>query len=215
MLLSVKNVRVTYRTERGIITALRDVSFEVEAGDILGVVGESGSGKSTLAYSLLNYIKPPGRIESGEVLLEGVGDMLKLGREDVRKVLWKEIAIVPQATQNSMNPTMDVKDHFMDTMAAHGVNDRQKVVEVARRLLEEVKLDPEVVLNAYPHQLSGGMKQRVLIALSLVFEPKLLILDEPTSALDVVNQKLIMDLLRALHENEHVDNIHNPRHTAR
>ncbi len=200
LLLSVEGVRVNYRTERGEITAVRNVSFYVDKGDILGIVGESGSGKSTLAYSVLNYIKPPGKIISGSVKLEGVGDLLKLGKEDVRKVLWKEIAIVPQATQNSMNPTMDVKDHFIDTMAAHGQNDKQKILETANRLLEEVKLDPQIVLSAYPHQLSGGMKQRVLIALSLVFEPKLLILDEPTSALDVVNQRLIMDLLKALHQ---------------
>ena len=203
-LLSVRDIRVEYRTERGSIAAVKGISFDVQNGDILGVVGESGSGKSTLAYSILNFIKPPGRVTSGQAILEGVGDLLKMQGEDLRKVLWKEVAIVPQATQNSMNPTMDVKGHFVDTMAAHGVSDKSKVLEVARRLLEEVKLDPDWVLNAFPHQLSGGMKQRVLIALSLVFEPKLLILDEPTSALDVVNQRLIMDLLKALHEKMNV-----------
>ncbi|MGC9171213.1 MAG: ABC transporter ATP-binding protein, partial [Thermoproteus sp.] len=173
---------------------------DVERGEILGLVGESGSGKSTLAHAVMRILKPPARLVSDKVVLDGV-DILSLDQSVFdREYRWRRIAYVPQASQNALNPTMRVLDHFLDTGKAHGLGDRSEVERRARELIAMTGLDPERVLKLYPHQLSGGMKQRVLIALSLLLEPEVLILDEPTSALDVVTQAGILRAIKQVNK---------------
>jgi peptide/nickel transport system ATP-binding protein len=199
-LLEIRDLRVVYRMpDLGLeVKALRGVDLDVERGEILGLVGESGSGKSTLAHAVMRVLKPPARLVSGKVLLDGV-DILSLDRSVFDKEYrWRRIAYVPQASQNALNPTMRVLDHFLDTGRAHGLDDRSEAERRARELLAMTGLDAERVLRLYPHQLSGGMKQRVLIALSLLLEPEVLILDEPTSALDVVTQAGILRAIRQI-----------------
>lgn len=197
-LLSIRDLRVVYRVpETGLeVKAVRGVDMDVERGDVLGLVGESGSGKSTLALSVMRMLKPPAYIKSGRIVVDGV-DILSIEQEIFnREYRWRRISYVPQASQNALNPTMRVSDHFLDTARAHGLDDRGEVYRRARDLLRLVELDPERVMRLYPHQLSGGMKQRVLIALSLLLEPELVILDEPTSALDVVTQAEILRVIK-------------------
>ena len=197
-LLSVRDLHVEYRIpDMGIsIKALRGVNLDVEEGDSLAIVGESGSGKSTLALAILRMLKPP-TVVKGSVLINGV-DVLKLSEDEFnRRFRWSFISIVPQASQNSLNPTMRVRDHFIDTARYHGVDERE-ALRRAFEMLEFVKLNPVRVLNLYPHQLSGGMKQRVLIALAMFLNPKIVIMDEPTSALDVVTQLEILKLVKSI-----------------
>ncbi len=203
VVLRLENVSVVYRMPRGIARVVDNVSIDFYEGKIIGIVGESGSGKSMMAEAILRAVPRPGRIY-GRILFRsrkyGVIDLLKVSRSILRSVRWREIAMVFQGAQNSFNPVIKIKDHFIDTAKAHGWDDEKEVLEKASKLLEMVKLEPDRVLEAYPHQLSGGMKQRVLIALSLLLDPYVLILDEPTSALDTISQKVIVDLLRDIHE---------------
>ncbi|AEA11648.1 oligopeptide/dipeptide ABC transporter, ATPase subunit [Thermoproteus uzoniensis 768-20] len=201
-LMEIRDLRVVYRMpDLGLeVKALRGVDLDVERGEILGLVGESGSGKSTLAHAVMRILKPPARLVSGKVILDGV-DILSLDQSVFdREYRWRRIAYVPQASQNALNPTMRVLDHFFDTGKAHGLGDRSEVERRARELVAMTGLDPERVLKLYPHQLSGGMKQRVLIALSLLLEPEVLILDEPTSALDVVTQAGILRAIKQVNK---------------
>jgi peptide/nickel transport system ATP-binding protein len=196
-LLEVRNLTVSYSSGKASVKALDRVNLVVESNEILAVVGESGSGKSTLAKAIMGMIKPPGKVEGGEILLQGE-DILKTDQEKLRRYRWERVSIVPQASQNALNPTMRIAEHFQDVLRYHGVTDQGKIREITRSRLEEVGLDPDRVASLYPHELSGGMKQRVLIGLALVLEPSLVILDEPTSALDALNQRLILDLVKGL-----------------
>ncbi|NPA96822.1 MAG: ABC transporter ATP-binding protein [Crenarchaeota archaeon] len=197
------SLSVVYRMPRGVARVVDRVDFDLVEGAVTAIVGESGSGKTMLASALLKLVPYPGRVE-GRVLyrselLGRVVDVLSLPKEQLKRIRWREIAMVFQGAQNSFNPTMKIAEHFIDTAEAHGWRDRRAVLERARKLLEMVMLDPDRVLESYPHQLSGGMKQRALIALSLLLDPKVLILDEPTSALDTVSQKVLVDLLKDIH----------------
>jgi len=198
-ILQFKNVTVEFKLHRGVLRAVDRASLDVKRGEILGVVGESGSGKSTLASTVLNIVSSPGEISSGEILYNGK-DILKLNDEELRRYRWNDVAMVFQAAQNSMNPVIKIKEQFLETAAAHNIHmSDNDVLYKARRLLEYVRLEADQVLNSYPHQLSGGMKQRTIIAMSLLLDPKLLILDEPTTALDVITQAYIMDILKGIH----------------
>ncbi len=203
VVLRLENVSVVYKMPRGIARVVDNITIDIYEGKITGIVGESGSGKSMLAGAMLRAVPRPGKIY-GRVLFRsktyGVVDILGIDKEKLRRIRWKEIAMVFQGAQNSFNPVIRIKDHFIDTAMAHGWDDEEAVLDKASKLLEMVKLEPDRVLEAYPHQLSGGMKQRVLIALSLLLDPYVLILDEPTSALDTISQKVIVDLLRDIHE---------------
>ncbi len=193
-LLSVRDLVVEFELERGILRAVNDASLDIYPGEIMALVGESGSGKSTLAFALLNLVPPPGRIARGEVIYDGT-NVLAMNGEDLRQYRWREVAMVFQAAQNVMNPVMRVVDHFLDTARDHGEKSDGEILAWTEELLEMVRLEPSRVLRSYPHELSGGMRQRVVIALSLLLKPRLLILDEPTTALDVVTQAYIMDIL--------------------
>ncbi|HBY96073.1 MAG TPA: dipeptide/oligopeptide/nickel ABC transporter ATP-binding protein [Chloroflexi bacterium] len=194
-LLDVRGLRVAYHTPRGPVKAVDGVSFTVHPGERFGLIGESGSGKSTIALSLMRLIKPPGQIEAGEAWLGG-RDLLVLSDEEMQGLRLAEIALVAQGAMNSLNPVMRIRHQIADGLQSHGVrlSDREWDDRVAE-LLEWVGLRPEVA-GMYPHQLSGGMKQRVCMAIAISLRPKVIIADEPTSALDVVVQRQVMETLR-------------------
>ncbi len=197
--LRVENLVVHYHTSRGPVRAVDGVSFELQKGERLGLVGESGSGKSTIALSLMVAHKEPARIESGRILLNGV-DMLTLSDSEVRQKRLHEIAMVPQGALNSLNPVMRVRDQIVDGLRDHGTKkNQQDSKDFIADLLGRVGLQPEVA-GMYPHELSGGMKQRVAIAISISMNPTVIIADEPTSALDVVVQRQIVQTLREVQE---------------
>jgi len=192
--LRVEDLRVHYHTERGPVRAVEGVSFELYAGERLGLVGESGSGKTTTAMALMRLIRAPGRIESGQVQL-GDLELLSLSDEQMRQARFARISLIPQGVMNSLNPVMRVGAQITDTIQAHqeGLT-REQLQERVHELLGFVELDPSTS-RMYPHELSGGMKQRVGMAISVALKPQVIIADEPTSALDVVVQKRVMDTL--------------------
>ena len=197
-ILSLQNLSVEYKVRRGIVKAVRNVSLDLKRGESLALIGESGCGKTTLGLSIMKLVPPPGYIKSGKVLYYGEGepfDVLSLDKDRLRRFRWKEVAMVFQSALNALNPVLRVWDHIHDTVRAHGNMPEDQVKKRAYELLELVRLEPERVIRAYPHELSGGMRQRVLIALSLLLDPKVIILDEPTTALDLLTQKTIMSVL--------------------
>lgn len=203
-LIEVKNLTIDFFLGNKKLRACDNVSFTINKGEIIGIIGESGSGKSTLAYGILNLVQNPGKITSGEVIYHKDNgetiNLVSLSREELNEYRWCEIATVFQAAQNALNPVLRIKDHFIETIYAHGKTmSEEEILKRAGEVLEYVRLD-KGVLDYYPHQLSGGMKQRVLIALSLILDPKVIILDEPTTALDVITQWYILDLLKKIHQ---------------
>lgn len=198
-LLDVQNLRVYYHTSHGPVKAVDGISFSIEARERYGLIGESGSGKSTIALSLMRMIKPPGRIESGHISLDGV-NVLERSEEQMRQIRLAQIALVTQGAMNSLNPVIRIKIQIADGLRNHSVRmNGQALDDFIAGLLWRVGLRPEVA-NLYPHQLSGGMKQRVCIAIAVSLRPKLIIADEPTSALDVVVQRRVMETLRRVQE---------------
>lgn len=192
--LRVRGLVVHYHTALGAVKAADHITFSLGAGERLGFAGESGSGKSTMALSILRMIKPPGRIEAGEVWLDGV-DLMTLSEEEMRQLRLARIALIPQGSMNSLNPVMRIKDQIADALRDHGARmPRRQAEERVRDLLQWVGLGHEVA-DMFPHQLSGGMKQRACIAIAISLRPRVIIADEPTSALDVVVQKQVMETL--------------------
>jgi len=190
----VRDLLVHYGTPLGDVKAADTISFSLRAGERLGVAGESGSGKSTMALAILRMIKPPGRIDGGEVWLDGV-NLLTLSEEEMRQVRLARIALIPQGSMNSLNPVMRIKEQIGDALKDHGLRMwRRQAGERVRELLESVGLRSEVA-DMFPHELSGGMKQRVCIAIAISLRPRVIIADEPTSALDVAVQKQVMETL--------------------
>ena len=197
--LQVRDLRVYYHTPRGAVKAVEGVSFDLKPGQRLGLVGESGSGKSTIALSLMRMIKPPGKIEGGEVLLDGT-NVLRLNEEQMRQLRLAGIALVAQGAMNSLNPVRRVRDQIADALADHGEKLSKHELEAhVADLLRRVGLRPDVA-DMFPHELSGGMKQRAVIAIAISMRPKVIIADEPTSALDVVVQRQIMETLGKVQE---------------
>jgi peptide/nickel transport system ATP-binding protein len=193
-LLVVEDLHVTYPLDSGPVRAVQGVSFTLQKGQRLGLVGESGSGKSTTALALIRLLAPPGRVERGHAWLEGT-DLVGLAPEAMRKVRFSRVSLIPQGAMNSLNPVMRIHEQFADTMAAHDLRlSRRDTDARIHSLLQQVGL-PVRVAQAYPHELSGGMKQRVCIALAITLQPVLIIADEPTSALDVVVQRQVMETL--------------------
>jgi peptide/nickel transport system ATP-binding protein len=198
-MLDVRDLEVHFPTSRGPVRAVDGVSFTLRPGERLGLIGESGSGKSTIALAIMRLIKPPGVIAGGQILFDGT-NLLTLPEEAMRRLRLAEIALVTQGAMNSLNPVMRVRHQLLDAMDAHGVRiDKRDVPTRLTELLAAVDLEPDVG-DLYPHQLSGGMKQRVCIATAISLRPKIIIADEPTSALDVVVQKHIMDTLRTVQD---------------
>jgi peptide/nickel transport system ATP-binding protein len=205
-LLSVRNLSVDYRSADGpeATRAVSDVSFDVHPGESVALIGESGCGKTTLALALLRLLPKLGDIPEGSVeyrTRDGrVIDLLGLPAKRMRQFRWSEIAMVFQGAMNSFNPVLRIWDQMVDTYRAHRPRASKKEIrERAEYVLAQVELDPGRVLKAYPHELSGGMRQRVLISMALLLEPQLLLLDEPTTALDILTQRRIVDLIHDLH----------------
>ncbi len=198
LLLRVENLRVYYYSLRGIVKAVDNISFEVNRGEVLGLAGESGCGKSTLGFALLRLVPPPGRIVSGKILFDGV-DLVQLPDPVLRKdYRWKRISMIFQGAMNALNPVKTVGDQIAEAILIHEKEvSKEEALERAQKLLEMVGIDPRRV-KSYPHELSGGMKQRVVIAMALALNPDLVIADEPTTALDVVVQAQIINLLKKL-----------------
>ncbi len=202
-LLDVTGLNVAYAPQGADrIWAVRDVDLSFERGEFVGVVGESGCGKSSLAYALARMLRPPARIESGSIVFDGV-DISTLDQEALRQHRRNGFALVLQSGMNALNPVRDVQHHFADVLRAHAAVgerwNRASVRERAAELLEGVGLDAGV-LGRFPHELSGGMRQRVSIAIALSLEPKLVIFDEPTTALDVIVQRSVMSTIKSLQE---------------
>lgn len=201
-ILEVRNTSVTFDMDRGESRVLNDVNLDIYRGEILGVVGESGSGKSMLASALLDAVVQPGQL-TGEITYyprpgEPV-DLLDLSQEELRSKRWEDLSMVFQGAMSSFNPTLKIGGHFEETLDAHNVS-YSAGMERARELLGDLYLDADRVLSSYPHELSGGMQQRALIALSLVLEPNVLVMDEPTAALDLLMQRSILKLLSKIKE---------------
>ncbi len=204
--LSLENVHVVYNIRRGEVQAVRGVNLELHAGESVALIGESGSGKTTLGLAIVRLLVKSAQITQGKIIYRRDGqevDVLSLKPKEMREFRWKECAMVFQSALNAFNPVLRIWDQMLDTARSHGWNDRQAIRKKSLDLLRFVQLDPERVLNSYPHELSGGMRQRVLLALSLLLEPQVLILDEPTTALDILTQRTILDLLRKLKEEQH------------
>ncbi len=196
-LLDVRHLTTRFHTRNGIVHAVEDVSFTVDPGETLGIVGESGSGKSVTCYSLMGLIpQPPGRIHRGEAIFDGV-DLLKSTEKQLRKIRGKRISMIFQDPMTSLNPFMKVSAQLTEPLALHENLTGKKAMKRAIDSLAEVGIpDPEKRINSYPHEFSGGMRQRVMIAMALITRPELLICDEPTTALDVTVQKQVLDLIR-------------------
>src|SRR5712691_3616762 len=198
-LLDVQNLTTNDRTVRGWVRAAEDISFKVEHGEALGIAGESGCGKTTVALSLLKILPSGGIIRRGKIIFDGK-DLVPLAENQMRKVRWKEISIVFQGAMNAMNPVFKVGDQIVEAIRTHQPDvDKTAAMDRAKSLLEMVGVEPSRIDN-YPHEFSGGMRQRALIAMALAANPKLLIADEPGTALDVIVQAQVLKLMRELRE---------------
>lgn len=210
--LSVRDLSIAYQARRGYVQAVRNISFDVERGEAVALIGESGSGKTTVGLGLMHLLPTMAKVLGGNVVYrrhanssDSVSreiDVLSLKGSDLRQFRWHECAMVFQSALNALNPVLRISEHFIDTAKAHGyLSGYQHTAELEERsmkLLSMVRLDPKRVWRSFPHELSGGMRQRVLIALALLLEPQLIILDEPTTALDILTQRNIMDVLKEL-----------------
>ncbi len=204
--LTLRNVSVVYKTRKGDVRAVRDVSLDLRAGESIALIGESGSGKTTLGLSIVRLLVKSAQVTHGEIIYRRNGkeiDVLGLSKKELREFRWKECSMVFQSALNAFNPVIRIWDQMRDTAQSHGWKDKKAIRQRSLELLKFVQLDAERVIDAYPHELSGGMRQRVLIALSLLLDPQVLILDEPTTALDILTQRTIIDLLRKLKEEQH------------
>jgi len=195
-ILNIRGLTVEFRVPRGILTAVSDLDLDVYEGEVLGLVGESGCGKSVMAHTILKLCDPNGYVKSGRVVFDG-RDVFAMSKKELRAYRWKDVSIIFQGAFNCLNPVMKVFEHMVDTTLAHGKASREDIKARSVELLKMVRLDPDV-LTRYPHELSGGMKQRSVSAMAMLLKPKLLILDEPTSALDVLTQKFFLKILRDL-----------------
>lgn len=196
--LSIRNLCVDYITDAGDVRAVNNVSFDIGKGEVFGLAGESGCGKSTVAFSLMRLHKPPAFISGGEVLFNGE-DIMKYSDERMSRFRWKEVSMVFQSAMNALNPVLTMEEQFCDVIMRHTNMTRAQAIRRAEGLLEIVDIHASR-LRDYPHQFSGGMRQRLVIAIALALNPKMIIMDEPTTALDVVVQREILQKIHALKE---------------
>jgi len=197
-LLEVRDLSVDYITDAGNVRAVDQVDLDLQPGEFLGVVGESGCGKSTMVFAIAQLLFPPAEIAGGSVTFKGQ-DMVRLGDTELRHIRWRDYSVVMQSAMNALNPMKSIEAQFRDTMRAHGDMGTEEIRERSAEVLRIVGIDP-VHLRSYPHQLSGGMRQRAMIAMALLFTPELVMMDEPTSALDVVAQRSLMSQVKQLQE---------------
>jgi peptide/nickel transport system ATP-binding protein len=199
-LLEVRGLRVAYGSERGLVVPVDEVDLDLDRGEFLGIVGESGCGKSTLLYAIARLLGPPlaGEILAGSVLFRGQ-NMVTLSERKLRHIRWRELSVVMQSAMNALNPVLSIEAQLRDACKAHGTMSSREIRQRSEEVLRLVGIDP-IHLRSYPHQLSGGMRQRAMIAMALLFTPDLVIMDEPTSALDVVAQRSLMRQIKRLQE---------------
>ena len=197
-LLDVRNLRMYYSTKRGLVKAVDNVSLQLEAGESIGLAGESGCGKSSLAYSIMQLLPPAANIVGGNIYFKGE-DLLRKTPREMRDIRWKNVAIVFQGAMNALNPVYRVGDQIAEAILEHEDVTKEEAINRAKELLSLVGVDPDRV-RSYPHELSGGMKQRVMIAMALACKPEFLIADEPTTALDVIVQAQVLKLIKRLQE---------------
>ncbi|MBI1277500.1 MAG: ATP-binding cassette domain-containing protein [Anaerolineaceae bacterium] len=201
VVLQVRELDVSYLARRGRVRAVTDVTFDLYAGETLAFIGESGCGKSTLNLALMRLLPQTASIDRGSIIYTkrdgSLINVLKLGKEAMRQFLWAECSMVFQGALNSLNPVIRISDMIYDTADAHKMP-RKTAQKRALELFERVKLDPLRVFRSYPHELSGGMRQRVLLATSLLLQPQVVILDEPTTAVDILTQRSILDVLKEM-----------------
>jgi peptide/nickel transport system ATP-binding protein len=195
-LLEVDDLAVEYLTGNANVRAVNGVSFTVGPGEFLGIVGESGCGKSTLLFAVAQLLSPPGEVVGGKVMFHG-RNMVRLSRGELQSMRWRDYSIVMQSAMNALNPMKSIGAQFKDTLQAHGATSNDDVRQRSTEVMNLVGIDP-AHLHSYPHQLSGGMRQRAMIAMALLFTPQLVIMDEPTSALDVVAQQSLMTKIKDL-----------------
>jgi peptide/nickel transport system ATP-binding protein len=196
--LEVSGLSVEYVLDRGSVRAVDDVSFTVSRGEFLGIVGESGCGKSTLLFAIAQLLAPPARVDDGSVRFKGTS-LVGLTDRQLAATRWRDMSVVMQSAMNALNPVKSIGAQFKDAMRAHGVRRGDEIAARSAEVLRMVGIDP-VHLGSYPHQLSGGMRQRAMIAMAMLFTPELVIMDEPTSALDVVAQRSLMVQIKELQE---------------
>nr|WP_308800964.1 ABC transporter ATP-binding protein [Streptomyces polyasparticus] len=197
-LLSVRDLSVVYETVRGPVTAVDNLQLEVGEGEFAAVVGESGCGKSTLLFAIAGLLNPPARIASGSVLFRGA-DLVTMTERELNELRWRDYSVVLQSAMNALNPVATLAAQYKDAMVAHGTHTKEEIHARSMEVLRLVGIDP-VHLRSYPHQLSGGMRQRAMIAMALLLAPDLVIMDEPTSALDVVAQRSLMVQIKELQQ---------------
>jgi peptide/nickel transport system ATP-binding protein len=195
-LLEVDGLTVEYLTDTAAVRAVDEVSLTVAPGEFVGIVGESGCGKSTLLFAVAQLLSPPGEVVAGRVIFRG-SDMVRLTRDELQSVRWRDYSVVMQSAMNALNPMKSVGAQFKDTLEAHGTSSSEQIRRRSEEVLSLVGIDA-AHLTSYPHQLSGGMRQRAMIAMALLFTPSLVIMDEPTSALDVVAQRSLMTKIKDL-----------------
>jgi len=201
-LLEIRNLNTVFYTEEGAVQAVNGVNLSINRGEVLGVVGESGCGKSITSLSVLGLVPPPGRIARGEIIFDGQ-DLTRLSERDLQKIRGKKIAYIPQDPMMSLNPVYTVGSQIVETIVLHQKVDKREARKRAIEVLDQVKIPQSYKrIDDYPHQFSGGMRQRVMIAMALSCKPQLLIADEPTTALDVTVQAQILDLLRSIQKAE-------------
>ena len=199
-LLEVKNLRTEFKRDKTWVTAVNNVSFSIERGEILGLVGESGCGKSVTSLSVMRLLARNSKISNGEVILNGT-DLLKEDKKGMRNIRGREVAMIFQEPMNSLNPCMKIEKHLTDSILLHNDFTKEQAHQRAYDVLKSVGIpEPDMTLKSYPHQLSGGMCQRVMIAMAMSCEPELLIADEPTTALDVTIQAQILELMEEIRE---------------
>lgn len=204
-LLTVHDLKTYFHTRAGVVRAVDGVSFWVDKGETLGIVGESGSGKSVACYSLMGLIpKPPGRIESGAADFDGQ-DLLKLSEKELNQIRGRRVSMIFQDPMTSLNPYLRVEDQLIEPLLLHGLADKQTARKKALEMMEQVGIQGAASrIRMYPHEFSGGMRQRVMIAMALITEPDLLIADEPTTALDVTVQAQILELIKTMQQRMHM-----------
>jgi peptide/nickel transport system ATP-binding protein len=195
-LVELRNLSVDYGWNENTVRAVDGVNLTISAGEIVGLAGESGCGKSTVANTLMQILRPPGHVSGGQILFNG-DELTKKNKEELRKFRWRNVSMVFQSAMNALNPVTRVGDQFVDMMQAHERISKKEALKQAGELLELVGIDARRV-RSYPHQLSGGMRQRVIIAMALALRPELVIMDEPTTALDVVVQREILQQIKTL-----------------
>jgi peptide/nickel transport system ATP-binding protein len=199
VILEIEDLSINYSTPRGEVRAVSHVSLNLHRGETLALIGESGSGKTTLSLAFVRMLPNSAKVTGGRILYSGNGkkprDVLAMRDAEVRQFRWSDCAMVFQGAQNAFNPVLRIRQQFADTAAAHGQTDKKWIRERTMELLRLVRLDPDRVYEAYPHEMSGGMRQRALLALGVLLNPQVVILDEPTTALDILTQRAVIDVL--------------------